>query len=251
MAGEAFQKIWDLVVRLRGPDGCPWDRAQTLETMKKELLEEVYELLEAVDGGDLRALEEELGDVLLTLTMILRIAQETRGVDPERVMEATVQKMIHLHPHVFGEAQARTAEEVLRQWERLRRRSGKKRLMEVPRTLPALLRAQKLGERAARVGFDWPGPEEAWEKVREEVKEVEHAPPERQREELGDLLFALAQWARLREWTAEEVLHRACDKFAVRFERMQAMVEKAGRSLEEMDLPELEAWWQRTKTGER
>ncbi len=246
MAGKAFGKLWDLVVRLRAPDGCPWDRAQTLRSMKKELLEEVYELLDAVESDD-RALEEELGDVLLTVTMILRIAQEERGVDPERVMEATVQKMIHLHPHVFGEARARTAEEVLRQWERLRRQSGKKRLMEIPRTLPALLRAQKLGERAARVGFDWPGPEEAWEKVREEVKEVEQASGERQKEELGDLLFALAQWARLRGWTAEEVLQKACDKFATRFERMQTLVEQAGERLEDMSLSELEAWWQRSK----
>lgn len=245
--GDAFQKLWDLVVRLRAPDGCPWDRAQTLETMKKELLEEVYELLDAVDREDRGGLEEELGDVFLTLSMILRIAQEERGVDPERVLEATVQKMIHLHPHVFGEAEARTAEEVLRQWERLRRRSGKKRLMDLPQTLPALLRAQKLGERAARVGFDWPGAEEAWEKVREEVRELEQAPPERQKEELGDLLFALAQWARLRGFVAEEILQKACDKFARRFEGMQAMVEKAGKRLDEMDLPELEAWWQRAK----
>ncbi len=246
MAGEAFGKLWDLVVRLRAPDGCPWDRAQTLKTMKKELLEEVYELLDAVER-DNRALEEELGDVFLTLTMILRIAQEERGVDPERVLEATVQKMIHLHPHVFGEAEARTAEEVLRQWEHLRRAGGRKRLAEVPRTLPALLRAQKLGERAARVGFDWPGPKEAWEKVREEVAEVERASENEQEEELGDLLFALVQWARLRGWTAEEVLQKACDKFASRFERMQAMVEQAGERLEGMSLPELEAWWQRSK----
>jgi len=246
MMGEAFGKLWDLVVRLRGPDGCPWDRAQTLRTMKKELLEEVYELLDAVDQ-DNRALEEELGDVFLTLTMILRIAQEERGVDPERVMEATVQKMIHLHPHVFGETQARSAAEVLRQWEHLRRGEGKKRLAEIPRTLPALLRAQKMGERAARVGFDWPGPEEAWEKVREEVAEVERAEGGLQEEELGDLLFALAQWARLKGWTAEETLQKACDKFAARFERMQTMVEQAGERLEDMSLPELEAWWQRSK----
>ncbi len=245
--GERFQELWDLVVRLRGPEGCPWDRAQTLRSMKKELLEEVYELIDAIEKGREGDLEEELGDVLLTLTMILRIAQEERGVDPSRVIRRTVEKMIHLHPHVFGEARARTAEEALRQWENLRRSEGKRRLRGIPRTLPALLRAQKMGERAARMGFDWPGAPQAWEKVREEVQEVERAPAESQEEELGDLLFALAQWARLREWNAEEVLQRACDKFAERFERMQEMVERAGKRLEGMDLPELEAWWQRTK----
>lgn len=246
-----FQKLWDMVVLLRGPNGCPWDRSQTLKTMKQELLEEVYELLDAVNQSDPDVLMEELGDVMLTLTMMLRIAQEEKGINPQRVIQNIIDKVVRLHPHVFQDTQVKTAEEALAQWETLRRREGKKRFQGIPRTFPALLRAQKMGERAARVGFDWPSAKEAWDKVQEEIQEIEIASKERQEEELGDLLFALAQWARLRQWNAEEVLHRACDKFAQRFERMQEMAEREGINLDTMDLVELEALWQRAKTKQQ
>ena len=246
--GKWFERFWQVIVRLRGPDGCPWDRAQTLESLLPDFLEELYEYADAVHRGSTASLTEELGDLLLVWTMSLRIAQEDHDVDPERVLAQLVEKVIRLHPHVFGDASLNHPEEVIQAWEKRRKQERGSRLRSLPRSLPALLRAQKVGERAAREGFDWPDARSAWAKVEEELQEMAQEQDEqRLMEETGDLLFALTQWMRLKGWNAEWLLQQATDKFIQRYEHMQALIRQDGRDPAHLDLDTLERYWQQTK----
>ncbi len=250
--GMWLDRFWNAIVRLRGPGGCPWDRAQTLESLLPDYLEELYEYADAVHRGDTLALSEELGDLLLLWTMSLRIAQEDHAVEPEQVMQGVLDKVIRLHPHVFGEEKLDTPEEVIRAWEQRRKKEGKSRLRSLPRSLPALLRAQKVGERAARERFDWPDADAAWEKVEEELREMAREQDgTRLKEETGDLLFALTQWIRLKGWNAELLLQEATDKFIRRYEAMQDRIRQEGRDPADLDLDTLEQYWQQIKDHDR
>ncbi len=255
--GELFERFLHLVRTLRGPRGCPWDRAQTHRSLLRFVLEEAYETAAAIEREDDRELEEELGDLLLQVALHSVLAEERGAFTPARVLETAAEKIIRRHPHVFQEAKVEDAREVLARWEDMKAREKG----ETPRSfrrqpwLPALLEAADIQRQASRVGFDWPWAQEAWEKLKEEEEEFRRAWREGRREEvaeeLGDFLFALVNVARLLGLEAEEVLKRANEKFHRRLSSMEEEARARGRDLQGMTLEELEELWQRSKARER
>jgi tetrapyrrole methylase family protein/MazG family protein len=253
-----------VMARLRAPDGCPWDREQTHASLRKYLLEETYEALEALDAGDTVALEEELGDLLLQIVFHAQIADEVGDFDLGDVVAGIVAKLIRRHPHVFGGEEAKDAEAVLRNWEALKRKERAERaagasqdgegapersmLDGVPRAMPALAYAQAVQDRAARVGFDWPDVAGVVDKVAEEARELTEAPPEGRQAELGDLLFSVVNLARRLGIDAEEALRGANGKFLARFASMEVAARRAGKTLEEYDAAGLDALWEEAKS---
>ncbi len=222
--------------RLRGPDGCPWDREQTHRSLGRHLLEEAHETLEAIDSGNPERLRDELGDVLLQVVFHSEMAMQEGTFDVDDVAAGIVAKLVRRHPHVFGGARVDSAAEVLVNWERIKQdeegHAGRAVDDEIPATLPALARASKVQRRAAGYGFDWRTREGALGKVREELAELEEAPPERSEEEFGDLLLALAALGRKLGVDPETALRKATRRFAERFERMRARAETEGVALE-------------------
>ncbi|MGE0468567.1 MAG: nucleoside triphosphate pyrophosphohydrolase [Nitrospira sp.] len=272
-----FTKVVELMATLRAQNGCPWDRKQTHESLKPYLLEEAYEVLETIDHGDKQKLREELGDVLLQVIFHSQIAAETASFTVEDVLDTLAKKLIRRHPHVFGHNgqadQASNSEQVLAQWEDIKRAERKaagntqSALEGVPKTLPALLRAYQIQARASRVGFDWPQNQEGIEqiigKVTEEIDELQealqlsHTPAEtessrsdsRQRieGEIGDLFFSLVNLARFLKTNPEDALRRATNRFIDRFHLVEAQATGQGRALTEMTLAEMDALWEEAK----
>lgn len=253
--------------RLQEPGGCPWDAQQTHESLKPYLLEECYEALDAIDRGDWSDLAEELGDVLLQVIFHAVLAKRTGKFDIDEVIETAAAKMIRRHPHVFGEGQAKTAEEVLVNWEKLKAQEREQKnagagadsespsvLEGVPEVLPALLKAQRIQEKAARVGFDWPDPLGVLDKVEEEVHELRRAiaakDKSQARDEIGDLIFALVNLARFLDIDAEDAVRATSEKFRRRFRHIEHMSRQLGRPLSEMSLEEMESHWQAAKSLE-
>jgi tetrapyrrole methylase family protein/MazG family protein len=246
------QTLQEIMARLRAPaGGCPWDREQTHHSLRKYLLEETYECLEALDSHDVAALQEELGDLLLQIVFHAQVADEAGEFDLGDVVAGISAKLIRRHPHVFGDRTAHDAETVLRNWEALKRaeRAGaaqaeRSMLDGVPRAMPALAYSQAIQERAARVGFDWPGVDGVLEKVAEEAREVARAAsPEARHEELGDLLFVLVRLAGWLGVDAEDALRAANQKFRARFAAMEAAAGAAGKTLDQYDAAGLDALW--------
>jgi tetrapyrrole methylase family protein / MazG family protein len=260
-AGDRFDSLLSLMARLRGDGGCPWDREQTRTSLKPYLLEEAYEVLEAIEEASRDHLVEELGDLLFQVVFHCQIATEQGEFTMADVLDRLSEKMVRRHPHVFGDRVVNTAAEALTQWERIKHDEGsvegapRSVLDGVPRALPALLRAQRISVKASRVGFDWPDWRAAWAKVREEVAELETAFPaadaSRVHDELGDLLFAIVNVARLREMDAEDCLRVATDKFTRRFTTMEAEMRAAGRKVSEASHEDLDRAWQAVKTREQ
>lgn len=256
-AGALFDSLLNVMARLRGPGGCPWDREQTRDSLKPFLIEEAYEVLEALDSGQREALLEELGDLLFQVVFHAQLAAERDEFSMADVLQHLFDKMTRRHPHVFGESVIGSASEALSQWEAIKHAEGsaegKSRsvLDGVPRSLPALLRAQRIQVKAARVGFDWQSAEAAWAKVEEEVSEVNAAlargDQNTVREEFGDLLFSLVNVARLLGIDAEGSLQAAVEKFRRRFQLMEAEVTAGGGSLADASLEELDRVWERAK----
>ncbi len=247
---RTFNGLRKVIATLRGPDGCPWDRVQTHESLRPFLLEEASETLEALDEGDPSRLCEELGDLLLEVLLHVQIAEDEGEFRLEDVVQSISEKLVRRHPHVFGEATAETPEAVVEQWEELKReeRSGQSALAGIPGTLPALARAQAMQGRASRAGFAWESVEQAWEALEEELGELRQAgTSEKRREEAGDALFALAGLARWLEVDAEEALRSTCRGFQRLFERLEAAVREQGRDLTEMTTAEKLALWERAK----
>jgi MazG family protein len=259
--GRAIQRLVDIMARLRTPGtGCPWDLEQTLESLRPYLVEEAFEVLEAIDTGAVDDHRQELGDLLLQVVFQSRVREEQGLFGLAHVADAISEKMLRRHPHVFGEATARSADEVAVQWAKLKeaeRRTAEKphpsALDGVPKALPALVRSERLGEKAARTGFDWRTPEEVRSKIDEELREVEEAIAEGDRahveEELGDLLFAVAQYARKCGVHPEDALRLAAAKFERRFRRMETTAVADGRVLSERTFDELDALWNRCKAA--
>ncbi len=245
------QTLQEIMARLRAPDGCPWDRQQTHASLRKYLLEETYEALEALDAGDMAALEEELGDLLLQVVFHAQLADESGVFNLGDVVAGICAKLIRRHPHVFGDAKAPDAEAVLRSWEALKRaerlheaRPERSMLDGVPRAMPALAYSQAIQERAARVGFDWPDVDGVLEKVAEEAREVAQARTADERaRELGDLLFALVRLAGWLGVDAEDALRLANERFRTRFAAMEAAARAAGKTLEHYDAAGLDQLW--------
>jgi MazG family protein len=245
------------MARLRGPDGCPWDREQTLETLRPYVLEETYEVLEAIDDGDPRAHREELGDLLLQIVFQAQLARERGDFDFADVATAIADKLVSRHPHVFGDAEVESSEAVLKQWAALKREEkrakggGKSVLEGVPRALPALARAERLTEKASRIGFDWPDAAGPRAKIDEELAELDEAiatgDPRRVEDELGDVLFAVANLARKLAIPPEEALRRAVTRFVARFEYVEAGLERAGIGHGDASLEQMDALWSEAK----
>jgi MazG family protein len=272
-AAEAFARLVDTVRTLRAPGGCPWDRAQTLQTLRPFVLEETYELLEALDHDDRAALREELGDFLFEGVLLAQVCADDGNFTVADSLRAITEKLIRRHPHVFGPQPGsaaldtrpapRTPDEVVGRWEAMKAtetgHSGKERttLGGVPRTLPGLLRAHEIGTRAAAVGFDWERAIDVVSKIEEEVAELRQAvdagmasPRNHAEEEMGDLLFAIANLARKLGIEPEAALRTANDKFTRRFASVEAAIRASGRSLTQCTLQELEDEWGRVKASE-
>jgi len=259
--GVLFERLLDVMIRLRAPDGCPWDRVQTRTSLKPYLIEEAYEVLEAIESGHSAPLQEELGDLLFQVVFHARLAEEQGEFTTADLLRQLIDKMVRRHPHVFGDASVGTAAEALAQWEAIKQREADERgqrrsiLDGVPRALPALLRAQRVQSKAARVNFDWPDARAAWTKVEEEIREASEAlasgDAHRIREELGDALFSLVNVARLATLDAEEALHGAIEKFRQRFTDMEAELAARGTSVSAVAPDELERAWNAAKAEER
>ena len=248
-----FEGLTRVVAALRAPDGCPWDREQTHESLKPHLLEETYETLEAIDRADPAELREELGDLLLQVLMHSQIASETGAFDIEQVVQHLTEKLIARHPHVFGDAHAETAAQVLKNWDATKRQQkGRDSVLDgVPRAMPALARAQEISKRAARVGFEWDSIDGVLDKLREEETElrqaIESGDSARIASELGDLLFTVVNIARHAKVDAEQCLRQMVDRFTVRFQWMEAEAARLSRPLESLSPDEWEALWQQAK----
>ena len=259
--GALFDQLLAIMTRLRAPNGCPWDREQSHTSLKPYLIEEAYEVLEAIESGEAAALREELGDLLFQVVFHSQIASEQGQFDMADVVARLNAKMLSRHPHVFADASVHNAQDALTQWESIKRREAERRgerrsvLAGVPRALPALVRAQRVQAKAARVNFDWPDAQAAFTKVEEEMKEVASALAEGNRErvtdELGDVLFALVNVARLSNIDAEDASQRAIEKFQRRFRHMEADLVDRGVSWDAASAAELDRAWERAKSAER
>jgi MazG family protein len=259
MAKRSFDELVRLMTTLRGPGGCPWDREQTLESLKPFVIEEAYEVVDAIDRNDRAALLEEIGDFLLEAVFITEVTREEGSFDVYDSITAIHDKLVRRHPHVFAGAEAKDAGAVLVNWEKLKSEERKKEskgvLSGVPSALPALLKASRLTEKAARVGFDWRGTEEVFHKVDEEIAELREAigggDKSRVHEEIGDLLFTIANIARKLDVNAEEALQSTNRKFTRRFESMESRVHGEGKNIDELTLEEMDALWDLAKAAER
>jgi len=252
---ESFDQLAHIMARLRAPDGCPWDRAQTHETLRPFLIEESAEVLDAIAGNDPRALCEELGDLLLQVVFHAQLAQEAGQFSLDDVCQTIGEKLLRRHPHVFGEAVAHSADDVKPLWDEIKRQEKAARretatsaLDGVPTSLPALSAALQISKKAARVGFEWPDEEGVWDKVREETEELARArdegeSKERQGEELGDLLFSVVNIARWRRVDPELALRDVNAKFKARFEKMEALASERGQELPDLSPDEWETLW--------
>jgi tetrapyrrole methylase family protein/MazG family protein len=257
--GTSFEAFQEIVAHLRAPDGCPWDREQTHQSLRTHLLEEAYEAIEALDAGDSAGMHEEFGDLLLQIVLHAQIANEEGEFTINSLIKSIYDKIVRRHPHVFGEVQLEGVKGVLQNWEKLkeaeRRDNGKKKkglLGGVPLALPALTQAQEYQDRAARVGFDWPAVEGVLDKVVEEIQEVKNATNETElTEEIGDLFFVLVNLARWKKIDAESALRETNLKFKRRFTFVEQGASQQGRSLSDMTLDEMDALWDEAKGKER
>ena len=257
-AGEKFQRLVELMSRLRAPGGCPWDREQTFDTIKPYTLEETYEVLDAIDRRDWADLAEELGDFMLQAVFYAQMAQEEGKFVIGDALDAINSKLVRRHPHVFGEGSAETAADVKRIWGEVKAAEKKEKgaddggiLAGVPRALPALVEAQQIASRAAGVGFDWENPGQVIEKLHEELAEFEEARQKASQPELegelGDLLFVLVNLARFVKVDPEKALRKTNAKFRERFGHIERRLAERGRKLEDSDIREMEELWQEAK----
>jgi tetrapyrrole methylase family protein/MazG family protein len=256
-AGDKFQRLTEIMARLRSADGCPWDREQTFETLKPYLLEETYEVMDAVDTRDWRALAEELGDMLLEVVFLAQVAAEEQRFGIEDALDAINAKLVRRHPHVFGTGTAKTPTEVKQRWDEIKAEEKKGNgqaaglLDGVPRAMPALVEAAQLTSRAAGVGFDWQNADQVLEKLSEELDELAAARRKADREELegelGDLLFVLVNLARFLKVDPEQALRRTNRKFRERFAYVERKLEEVCKSPAAASLEEMDALWNEAK----
>jgi MazG family protein len=250
-----FGRLCEIVAKLRAPGGCPWDREQTHESLLPQLIEEAYEVAAAIRANNTANFREELGDLLLHVVMHAEIARESGQFKIDDVLNEVTNKLVRRHPHVFGTSDARDSGAVLRQWDAIKRDEKKEKqahyLADLPKALPALLRAQKAQSKAARVNFDWTELRDVISKVEEELAETKVAIASQDRKpienEIGDLLFAVVNLARKAGLDAEDTLQNATDKFVARFKRLEEVLHSQGKRLGEIGLEELDAIWNRVK----
>jgi tetrapyrrole methylase family protein/MazG family protein/ATP diphosphatase len=260
--GSTYISLVAIMRRLLAPGGCPWDREQSFESLRKYVLEEACEVIDAVDSGDRAAIKDELGDLLLQVVFMGELAREEGAFGPDDVVRGIVEKLVRRHPHVFGEVQVSGSDEVLTNWEKIKLGEYGDRgvLAGLPRSFPALARAQRMSEKVSKVGFDWPDARGSRDKVAEELREldeaVEQGSTEHVEHELGDVLFALVNFARHQGIDAEQALRKTADKFARRFGHVEARVKEQhggfpqdedGKSTRGLPLETLDGYWTEAK----
>ena len=252
--GTSFESFAEIVAHLRAPNGCPWDREQTHESLRKHLLEESYEAISAIDSNDFSAMREEFGDLMLQIVLQAQIANEAGRFNISQIVQGIHSKIVRRHPHVFGDMKLEGVDGVLANWEKLKeqergeKKNGKGLLDGVPVALPALSQAQEYQDRAARVGFDWPEVEGVLDKIKEEIEEIKRAETDFElASEIGDLFFALVNLARWKKVDAESVLRGTNAKFKKRFSHVEQGAKTQGRNLSELSLDEMESLWQMAK----
>lgn len=247
---QAFAKLVSIMDDLR--EKCPWDRKQTIQSLRQMTLEETYELADAITESDWQGIKEELGDLLLHIVFYAKIAKEQRQFSIEEVIEGISQKLIDRHPHIYGDVKVENEEDVKKNWEKLKLKEGKKSVLSgVPKTLPALVKAMRLQEKAKQVGFEWENRDQVWEKVKEEQQELKDAiaqgQPKKIEEEFGDLMFSLVNFARFLNVDAENALEVTNKKFIRRFTKMEEKALSSGKKLDDMTLAEMDAIWNEIK----
>ena len=247
---EAFDRLLTIMDELR--DQCPWDKKQTIQTLRHLTIEETYELADAILDNDLNEVKKELGDVLLHIVFYAKIGSETGDFDIADVCNDICEKLIHRHPHIYGDVVVKDEEEVKRNWENLKLKEGKKSVLEgVPNGLPALVKANRIQDKVSGVGFDWEKPEQVWEKVQEELAEfqveVKKQDAEKMEAEFGDVLFSMVNYARFLDISPENALERTNKKFIKRFQYLEEKAKGLGKSLKDMTLGEMDVFWEEAK----
>lgn len=252
---ENFKKLVEIMVKLRGPNGCPWDRDQDHKSLRPYLIEEAYEVIEAIESGDDEMLAEELGDLLSQIVIHAQLAKERDAFDIETVSGLIVKKLIERHPHVFGDKKDISSEEVLHNWEKIKSEKASNHdysiLQGVPRSMPALLKAFRIQEKVGRLGFDWDNIEDVFKKVKEEYLEFKSALDKNSKsemeEEFGDLLFAIVNYGRHLNLQAEESLNSANSKFTARFRFIENRLRQMGKTVSDSNLEEMDKIWEESK----
>ncbi|CAL2084294.1 nucleoside triphosphate pyrophosphohydrolase [Tenacibaculum sp. 190524A05c] len=248
---EAFNRLLDIMDELR--EKCPWDKKQTLESLRHLTIEEVYELGDAILDNDLEELKKELGDVLLHIVFYAKIGSEKKAFDIADIANSISDKLIKRHPHIYGDVSVENEEEVKQNWEKLKLKEGKKSVLEgVPRSLPALVKANRIQDKVAGVGFDWEEPYQVWEKVQEELnelnEEIENGNQQNIEKEFGDVLFSMINYARFIKVNPENALERTNKKFINRFQYLEQKAKELGKELSDMSLAEMDVFWNEAKT---
>ncbi|TXD52971.1 MULTISPECIES: nucleoside triphosphate pyrophosphohydrolase [unclassified Polaribacter] len=247
---SAFNRLLDIMDELR--EKCPWDQKQTLESLRHLTIEETYELADAILDNDLPEIKKELGDVLLHIVFYAKIGSEKKAFDIGDVANAISDKLIHRHPHIYGDAKVDNIADVKRNWEQLKLQEGKESVLEgVPKSLPAVVKASRIQEKVAGVGFDWEKPEQVWEKVQEELselnEEVKAGNTENTEKEFGDVLFSMINYARFIGVNPENALERTNKKFINRFQYLEKEAKKEGKEISDMSLVEMDVYWEKSK----
>ena len=248
--GEAFERLVNIMTELR--EQCPWDKKQTIQTLRQMTLEETYELTDAITDANWKSIKEELGDLLLHIVFYSKIGTEQNQFTIEEVINTICEKLIARHPHIYGDVKVSNEEDVKRNWEKLKMKEGKTSVLSgVPKTLPALVKAMRLQEKAKQVGFEWENKEQVWEKVKEEEKELDEAivmgEQSKIEEEFGDLIFSLVNFARFLNVDAENAVEVTNKKFIKRFTQMEEKAMASGKPLAQMTLEEMDAIWNQIK----
>lgn len=246
----AFERLLTIMNDLR--EKCPWDKKQTMESLRNLSIEEIYELSDAIIKNDLNNVKEELGDVFLHLVFYAKIGEEKRAFNVADVLNSVCDKLIHRHPHIYGNVKAETEEEVLKNWEQLKLKEGKKSILEgVPDSLPAINKAYRMQQKTAKVGFEWKKIEEVWAKVEEETQELKEAVAKldksKREEEFGDLMFSLINYARYLDIDPEAALEKTNQKFKHRFEFIERKAKENGKDIQSMTLTEMDTFWEMAK----
>ncbi len=246
---QAFERLLTIMDELR--EQCPWDKKQTIQTLRHLTIEETYELADAILDENMGDIKEEIGDIMLHMVFYSKIASETNEFDIADALNSVCDKLVERHPHIYGNVQAETEEEVKRNWEKIKLKSGKKSVLEgVPRSLPALVKASRIQEKARGIGFDWDNKDQVWEKVQEEIQELKveiETNSNKIEDEFGDVLFSLINYARFIGVNPESALEKTNKKFIKRFQYLESESKKDGKELSEMNLKEMDEYWERAK----
>lgn len=250
---QAFERLLDIMDELR--EKCPWDKKQTLQSLRHLTIEETYELGDAILDNNLPEIKKELGDLLLHIVFYAKIGSETNDFDISDVANSVCDKLIERHPHIYGDVKVENEEDVKRNWEKIKLKEGKKSVLEgVPRSLPALVKASRIQDKASGVGFDWDSKEGVFDKIKEEISElhyeIEHKNKENIEKEFGDVFFSLINYARFLKVNPENALEKTNKKFIKRFQYLENKAEEQGKSLKEMTLAEMENFWQEAKKSD-